>query len=70
MTNKAENSNTPLKPSLDISGVSGSDSKECKNCLYFNVKAIACKHPNWDKCIRRDDDEFVIDYVYHEYHYR
>jgi hypothetical protein len=50
--------------------VSGSESKECKNCLYFNVVKTECKHPNWDKCIKRDNDEYVIDYVYHEYHYR
>jgi len=47
-----------------------SDSKECKNCLYYNVQKIGCKHPTWKKCIVRDSDEFVIDYLYHEYHYR
>ena len=53
-----------------IAGVGGSDSKECKNCLYYNVQKIGCKHPSWKKCIVRDSDEFVIDYLYHEYHYR
>ena len=50
--------------------VSGSDSKECKTCKHYDSVKIGCNHPHWDKCIKRDADKFVIDYVYHEYHYR
>ena len=48
--------------------ISGSDSNECKNCKHYDSIKIGCKHPYWDKCIKRDGD-FVIDYVYHEYDY-
>lgn len=62
--------NEATNPACFLGAVSGSSSKECQNCLYYNVVKTACKHPNWDKCIKRDVDGFVIDYVYHEYHYR
>lgn len=65
-----QNKNNPQTEQCNLHIVSGSDSKECKNCLYYNVVKTACKHPNWDKCVKRDADGFVIDYLYHEYHYR
>jgi len=43
--------------------------QECKNCLYYNVVKLGCKHPNWDNCIKRDKSGVVIDYLYHEYHF-
>jgi hypothetical protein len=43
------------------------DSKECKTCKYHDSIKIECNHPYWDKCIKRDDNEFIIDYLYHEY---
>lgn len=48
----------------------GSDSKNCKPCKHHNSVNIECNHQFWDKCIKRDADDFVIDYVYYEYYYR
>jgi hypothetical protein len=39
--------------------------KECKTCKYFDSKKTGCKHPNWDSCIKRDENEFVIDYEFY-----
>jgi hypothetical protein len=50
MTKKAENSNTPLQPSLDIAGVSGSFSMfEVKDLLWYgetrDLKVILKENP-------------------------
>ena len=57
-------------PQLHKHSVSGSDSKECKTCKHYNSDKIGCNHPHWDKCIKRDAEDYVIDYLYYEYHYR
>lgn len=55
---------------LRIAGVSGSDDRDCKNCKYHDAKKLGCKHKYWNNCVVRDKDGLVIDYNYHEYHYR
>jgi hypothetical protein len=37
---------------------------ECKNCLHHCAEKISCKHPNWDKCVVRDKNGYVVDYLY------
>jgi hypothetical protein len=47
--------------------VSGSDSRNCQNCKHFNKEKISCNHFNWNTCVVRDKDGYVVNYVYHHY---
>lgn len=44
-----------------------SDPKSCVNCINYNCDKNSCSHQYWHMCIIRDDDGYVIDYIYHHY---
>ena len=54
---------------LHIANVSGSSSKDCKNCKHHSDRnGGLCEHPKWSNCVIRDNEGYVKDLVYHNYH--
>lgn len=39
--------------------------KSCQTCRYFNNTKLGCTHQDWNKCIKRDEDGYIINYLYY-----
>ncbi len=54
--------------SLQTKVVSGNYTiKHCGNCKFHTPEKNRCNHENWNLCVKRDDDGFVISHAYHEF---
>lgn len=40
---------------------------DCQNCKFFNKEKISCSHYLWNRCVVRDDKDYVIYYNYHQF---